>query len=104
MSSHTHHDIQRDVRAYLFVFISLFILTAVTVGAAYLRLQHVVAIVLGLTIALVKGSMVALVFMHLKAERKLIYWALLLTFVFFVALMGLPLWSHFDRLDVGRWW
>jgi cytochrome c oxidase subunit IV len=44
-----------------------------------------------LIIATMKGSMVASVFMHLSHEKKWIYGALLLTVVFFVVLLFLPL-------------
>ena len=41
-------------------------------------------------IATMKGSMVAAIFMHLNHEKKWIYGALILTVVFFIALVLLP--------------
>ena len=50
-----------------------------------------VAITVALIIATMKGSMVASVFMHLSHEKKWIYGSLLLTVVFFIVLLFLPL-------------
>ena len=52
------------------------------------------AITVALIIASIKGSMVASVFMHLSHEKKWIYGALLLTVVFFIVLMSVPLFTH----------
>ena len=49
------------------------------------------AIVIGLFIASVKATLVACFFMHLIAEKKLVYWILLLTVAFFIVLMAVPL-------------
>jgi len=45
-----------------------------------------------------KGSMVGTVFMHLSHEKQAIYGTLLLTFVFFLVLMFVPLLTTLDRL------
>jgi hypothetical protein len=47
-------------------------------------------IVVALVVATTKGSLVALYFMHLIDERKLIYWTLLLCAVLAVPLFALP--------------
>ena len=47
-----------------------------------------------LIVAIVKGSLVACYFMHLISEKKLIYAVLMLTVVFFVALLALPVITH----------
>ena len=86
---HAAH-IDKHVRTYMIVFGSLIVLTIATVGAYYLHLGHVSAILLALFIATVKGSLVACFFMHLISEKKLIYWVLILTVVFFAALLALP--------------
>ena len=57
-----------------------------------------VAITVALIIACIKGSMVASVFMHLSNERKWIYGALLLTVVFFIVLMSVPLFTILDTV------
>ena len=87
----SHADIDKHVRAYIGVFISLAVLTAVTVGASHIQFgSHAVNIVVGLVIAAIKAGLVASVFMHLKWEKKIIYWVLLICFVLFVVLMVVP--------------
>ena len=86
-----HVDIDKHVRTYLLVFSALMVGTLITVGASYLDVSVPLAIAIGLFIASVKASLVACYFMHLIAEKKLIYWILLLTVAFFIALMALPL-------------
>ena len=47
-----------------------------------------------LLVATIKGSLVACYFMHLVSEKKLIYAVLVLTVVFFIALLALPAVTH----------
>lgn len=93
--SHSHeHDIEKWVRVYIMVFVALMVLTIVTVAVAYFELSVGMAIALALLIATVKGSLVACYFMHLISEKKLIYWILLVTVIFFAGLMLIPvLWA-----------
>ena len=101
MSDNHAVDIDKHVRAYLFVFASLMVLTLVTVAVAEFHFLPVpVAIGLALVIAVVKGSLVACYFMHLISERKLIYWVLALTVAFFAALLLIP---TFTALDIVRY-
>ena len=99
MDAHDHAEIDRHVKAALFVFGALLVLTAFTVGAYYIHLPTPLAIALALLIATIKGSLVAAWFMHLLSERKLIYWALILTAVLFVPLLLFP---TFVALDAVR--
>lgn len=98
MAGHSAEDIKKETRIYVLVFVALAALTLVTVGVSYLDLSVGAGIALALFIAAIKGSLVAAYFMHLLSERKLIYAVLLLTLVFFVALMTLPLGGYVDRL------
>lgn len=91
-------DFKKHVRTYIAVFVALMALTVVTVAVSYLHLPITAAVVVALIIAGVKGSLVASYFMHLISERKLIYWTLALTFIFFLALMLLPLSSESDKI------
>ena len=64
-----HHEIP-----YVMVFIALVGLTVVTVLVALHRFEfEITNVLLALAVASVKGSLVALYFMHLKFEGKLIY-------------------------------
>jgi len=90
--------IKKHVRTYVIVFVSLMGLTIVTVAISYLHLTVVPAVIVAMFIATIKGSLVASYFMHLISEKKLIYMALLLTVVFLVALMTLPLLGQHDTI------
>jgi cytochrome c oxidase subunit 4 len=98
MDAHASDDISKHVKTYYMVFGALMALTIVTVGVSYLHLPTHLAIVVALFIATIKGSMVALFFMHLNHERKLIYWVLMLTVVFFFVLMLVPLSTNLDKI------
>ena len=92
---HSPEQIRAEMRVYLTVFIGLAILTAVTVGACYgLQLPVHTAIIVALVIATVKGFLVAGFFMHLLSEKKVIYGVLILTVIFFIFLMTLPISHH----------
>ena len=86
----THH-----IANYRKVFIFLLIGTALTVWASYMEfsVQNSIAgtIFVGLTIAFIKGYLVAANFMHLNSEKKMIYWILLLTIFFLILLLFIPL-------------
>jgi cytochrome c oxidase subunit 4 len=83
--------IKKSIRSYMIVGAMLLVFTGVTVAANGFHLAVPAAITLALVIATMKGSMVAAVFMHLSHEKKWVYGALLLTVVFFVILLFLPL-------------
>ena len=87
-------DIDRYVRIYITVFVALMVLTIVTVGISYLHLPVPIAVAVALLVATVKGTLVACYFMHLIAEKKLIYAVLVLTAVFFLVLLALPTLTH----------
>jgi cytochrome c oxidase subunit 4 len=88
--AHDAHDIKAHVKTYMMVFGALAVLTVVTVAVSYIHLPTLPAVALGLLIATVKASLVAMFFMHLKGEKRSIVWTLILTAIFFVALMTIP--------------
>jgi cytochrome c oxidase subunit 4 len=92
-------DIDRHVRVYITVFVALMVLTVVTVAVSRLHLSVPIAVTVALFVAIIKGGLVAGYFMHLVSEKKLIYAVLVLTVVFFVALMALPSLTH----NSGYW-
>lgn len=98
MDSAHSADIKKHVRTYIMVFVTLLVLTIVTVTVSYLHLGVFAAISVALLIATIKGSLVACYFMHLISEKKMIYLTLILTAVFFVALMALPLFYYSDPI------
>lgn len=96
MSSDSHADIDRQVKIYILVFATLMVLTLVTVAVSRLHLPVAGAVAVALAVASVKGGLVAGYFMHLISERKLIYWVLGFTVAFFLAVLLIPLWAHFE--------
>lgn len=91
MASHNPHEVEHHVTLYLRVFYALMVLTVVTVAVGYLKLQIVLAVTAALTIAVLKGSLVASFFMHLFWERRIIFACLVLTIALFAFLMVLPI-------------
>ena len=99
MDAHAgHDDIRNHVKTYYMVFSALMVLTIITVAVSYLELATPMAITVALIVAIIKGSLVALFFMHLAHERKIIYWALTLTLIFFIFLMFVPLFTNSDKI------
>lgn len=80
----------------------LMVFTAITVWAAEWDLgSHARNIAFGLLIACFKASLVALIFMHLKSERGLIYKILAFTLVFVIGLFVLTYLGWADPLISG---
>ena len=92
----TEH-VKKSVRVYIIVFVALMALTLITVAVSSLHLNVGAAIAVALIIASIKASLVAGYFMHLISEKRLIYAALALTALFFLALMFLPVSHYLDR-------
>jgi cytochrome c oxidase subunit 4 len=93
-----HADIDRQVKTYILVFVTLMALTMITVAVSRLHLPIHYAVAVALLVAAVKGGLVASYFMHLISERKLIYWVLGFTVSFFFFVLILPLWTHWDPI------
>ena len=101
----TPEELESHKKAYTAVGIALGVLTCVTLlmgiwppfdfGYPGLDWRDVVA---GLLVAVVKSSLVALIFMHLNHERGLVYKILLFTFCFFLSLMVLLLFTWTDHI------
>src|ERR1043165_6187877 len=91
-------EVQKKVRTYFSIGAALLVFTGITVAANQVHLVMPIAITVALVIACMKGSMVAAVFMHLSHERKWIYGSLLLTVVFFIVLMTIPIFTTMDSI------
>jgi len=89
-------DIDKQVKIYITVFVSLMALTIITVAISRFHLPIPIAVSVALLVAIIKGSLVACYFMHLISEQKLIYAVLALTAVFFAVLLALPVLTHSD--------
>ena len=104
MASHASHDVRKDLKRYIAVFVLLLVGTILTVAAwkwggdvlakVGINPTLTVTIVIALFIALIKAFLVAGYFMHLISEKKLIYAVLAITAIKFVALLALPAITH----------
>lgn len=96
---HTPDEIRAEMRKYWWVFGWLLVFTGITVGVCYgLDLPVHYAVLVAMIVALIKGSLVAGFFMHLISEKKLIYGILIVTVLFFIVLMSLPVSHYLDKL------
>ena len=92
-------EIQKQVKKILLIGAILIFFTVVTVGLSYVELpSHSLNIIVGMILATVKAALVALVFMHLNHEAKLIYKVLAFTAAFALALFLLFYFSNIDPL------
>jgi cytochrome c oxidase subunit 4 len=79
------HETTGARRTYLAVYIALLLSTGVTVLVSYVNLG-MMNVVVALLIASVKASLVALFFMHLKSEDRLV-WGFALVPIVFLAII-----------------
>jgi cytochrome c oxidase subunit IV len=95
-SAHHEHDLSKDVGLYRRTLLTLLVLTAITVGAAGIQFGSGAAnIVIALTIATIKATLVALFFMHLAHDKPVNAIIASAGFIF------LGIFLMFDFLDVG---
>jgi cytochrome c oxidase subunit 4 len=96
MSSHTEHELnpKAEAKTYTLTLVVLLILTAITVGASYIQFGSM-NVVIALTIATIKASLVALFFMHLRHDKPVNAVIACAGFLF------LGLFLLFTFLDVG---
>lgn len=112
------HDMTKTKKSYAAVGIALLVFTVVTVTIGLAPIFDFgppgpdgMDFVLGLAVATVKASLVALIFMHLNHEKGLIYKILLFTVLFALGLMILtmfadidPILEQFETLQTSRGW
>ena len=101
MGGHTAEEIRGEMRRYWIIGLALFLLTVVTVAVSYLDVSAAMAVFVALLIACFKGGLVAAVFMHLISEKQAIYALLILTAIFFAALMILPIGTRASPIPLG---
>lgn len=89
-------EIKKHVKLYMLIGATLFVCTVLTVAVAKIEWLDFGArgfdtadMVIGLLIATFKATLVALIFMHLNHEKKLIYWLFGFGLVFGLSLMVL---------------
>ncbi len=101
----SHHEmsvaeVKKHVRVYIGVFITLLVLTGVTVGVSRMHLSIGAAVMVALFVASIKGSLVACYFMHLLSEKAMIIWILALCGFFFLVLLLVPVITISDSVGV----
>lgn len=90
---------QKHIKQAIGVFVALLVLTVVTVGASYVQLGKAGNITLALIIATFKAGLVAAIFMHLIAEKRMVFRVLIFTVIFFAGLFVLTLFAFSDAVD-----
>ena len=91
------HDIAKQVKLYKIIGAVLIVGTIITVAASNVHLGIILGIIVAVIIATIKGTLVAGYFMHLFAERRMIYGVLALTAIFIVVMVGLLLFAYGDQ-------
>ena len=97
MSGHTHHIL--PLKLYLGIAGALFVLTVVTVAAAEFDFGSF-NLFIALLIATVKGTLVALYFMHLRYDNKLYVTLLVMSFVFLGIFIGITMLDTMFRGEI----
>jgi caa(3)-type oxidase subunit IV len=94
---HAAHDVSKHIRGYLKIGAILLFGTLLTVALSYVNFGSMKAnVAIAMLVATVKATLVALVFMHLSSERKLIYRILLFTAFFVLGLFWLTYLHWYD--------
>jgi caa(3)-type oxidase subunit IV len=89
--------IQKHVRGYLMVGATLLAFTALTVALSYVHFGSPKAnIAVAVLVATFKAGLVAAIFMHLAAEKRLIYRILIFTGFFVLGLFWLTFLAWYD--------
>jgi caa(3)-type oxidase subunit IV len=103
---HDDHDVSKDVRTYMIVGGLLLAFTLITVGLSYVDFGKWFGekanwnMLIGMAVALFKGTLVAAIFMHLRSERWTIYRFLILTVIFVAGLFLLTALAFSDRIHL----
>ena len=94
------HNVQKHVRGYLTVGAMLLAFTIITVALSYVDFGTKKAnIAVAMLVATFKAGLVAAIFMHLAAEKRLIYRFLIFTALFVLGLFWLTFLAWFDPVS-----
>ena len=94
------HDVSHHVKKYLMVGGLLLAFTIITVALSYVDFgSRKLNMAIGMLVATIKASLVGLIFMHLAAEKKLIYSILIFTGLFVLALFWLTYFHWYDPIS-----
>ena len=96
MSSHDH------TKAYLIVWVGLLILTILEVILAYTSLAVAVMLLTLLMLSFVKTGLIVAYFMHMKFERRSLFWTLIPATVICIALLSTFFADSLRILELGN--
>jgi cytochrome c oxidase subunit 4 len=93
------------IKIYVGIFLALIALTITTVGVSKVELGEYNFIV-AMTIAVIKGTLVVLFFMHVKQSTSMTKLFVVAGFFWMAILFVFVLSDYFSRgwLPVGKWW
>ncbi len=87
-----HHD---HTSNYIKVWVSLLVLTVITVTVSYIHFGqwglHFLNILVAMLVATIKGALVCLYFMHLKEDNRMNQVVFISAFLFLAVFVGLTL-------------
>lgn len=96
---HGAHNVAKHVRKYLLVGATLIAFTAITVFLSYVNFGTMKANVgVAMLVATFKATLVAMIFMHLSNEKRLIYRILVFTAFFVLGLFFLTYLAWYDPI------
>ncbi|HSI83505.1 MAG: cytochrome C oxidase subunit IV family protein [Candidatus Methylacidiphilales bacterium] len=99
---HELEHLEHHIKTYIGVFVALLVLTAITVGVAYLPFSATGHIVVALLIATIKAGLVALYFMHLVSEKKTVIQIIIASMVCAFFLFGLTWLAWYNPITWGK--
>ena len=89
-----------SIKSYLLVFAALMVLTALTVGVAFIDLG-VFNDIVAMTIAVIKAVLVVLIFMHVWHSSRMTKLSIVAGFLWLAILIGLTLTDYLSRGFLG---
>lgn len=96
---HVAHDVSKHIRGYLLVGLTLIVFTVITVALSYFDFGTQKANVgVAMLVATFKAALVAVIFMHLSNEKRMIYRILIFTGLFVLALFFLTYLAWYDPI------
>ena len=96
MRPETSSTTGKETLTYLLTYVALMVLLGLTWGAAYLPLGHF-HVAVSLAIAVAKASLVAVIFMGLRASNRLVWLFVGAGALWLMILFGLMLSDYFSR-------
>jgi cytochrome c oxidase subunit IV len=97
---HDEHTHEHGWKGYLYVLLILLVLTIITVGASRVDFGSSTAnVVIAMTIATIKATLVALFFMHLKDDKPINGLIFVSTLLFLAVFLGFCMVDQDSRFD-----